>query len=157
MTICHVKRTQSTALEQKRFDLRSLSPALFNLWLLLVWSLNRKLRQGRKALVKLNVSSLSACPKRTSWNSSIFQALKVHCALRCLLKILPFTSLFLITYPVSRGHRRPSCNVEIHSLFVLLRIHCYGSFAGNLKPVRFLEWEVPWSWNAVLAYAGNTG
>ena len=36
LTICHVKLTQSTALEQKRFDLRSLSPALRNLWLLLV-------------------------------------------------------------------------------------------------------------------------
>ena len=36
LTICHVKLTQSTSLEQKRFDLRSLSPALRNLWLLLV-------------------------------------------------------------------------------------------------------------------------
>ena len=35
-TICHVKLTQRTALEQKRFDLPSLSPALRNLWLLLV-------------------------------------------------------------------------------------------------------------------------
>ena len=34
--ISHVKLTQSTALEQKHFDLRSLSPALRNLWLLLV-------------------------------------------------------------------------------------------------------------------------
>ena len=31
LTICHVKLTQSTALKQKRFDLRSLSPALRNL------------------------------------------------------------------------------------------------------------------------------
>ena len=36
LTICHVKRTQSTALEQ---NLRSLSPALHNLWLLLVITL----------------------------------------------------------------------------------------------------------------------
>ena len=36
LTICHVKLTQSTALEQKRFDLRALSPALCNLWLSLV-------------------------------------------------------------------------------------------------------------------------
>ena len=36
LTICHVKLKQSTAQEQKRFDLRSLSPALRNLWLLLV-------------------------------------------------------------------------------------------------------------------------
>ena len=35
--IYHVKLSQSTALEQKRFDIRSLSPALRNLWLLLVW------------------------------------------------------------------------------------------------------------------------
>ena len=35
LTICHVKLTQSTSLEQKRFDLRSLSPALRTLWLLL--------------------------------------------------------------------------------------------------------------------------
>ena len=39
LTICHVKRSQRTALEQKRFDLRSLSPALRNLWLLLVITL----------------------------------------------------------------------------------------------------------------------
>ena len=36
LTICHVKLTQSTTMEQKRFDLWSLSPALRNLWLLLV-------------------------------------------------------------------------------------------------------------------------
>ena len=36
LTICYVKLTQSTVLEQKRLDLRSLSPALPNLWLLLV-------------------------------------------------------------------------------------------------------------------------
>ena len=36
VTFCHTKLTQITALEQKHFDLRSLSPALRNLWLLLV-------------------------------------------------------------------------------------------------------------------------
>ena len=36
LTACYVKLTQSTALEQKRFDLRSLSPALRNLCLLRV-------------------------------------------------------------------------------------------------------------------------
>ena len=36
LTTCHVKLTQSTALEQKRFDVLSLSPALDNLWLLLI-------------------------------------------------------------------------------------------------------------------------
>ena len=36
LTICHEKLTQSIAMEQKCFDLRSLSPALSNLWLLLV-------------------------------------------------------------------------------------------------------------------------
>ena len=36
LTICHQKLTQSIAMEQKCFDLRSLSPALSNLWLLLV-------------------------------------------------------------------------------------------------------------------------
>ena len=37
-TICHVKLAQSTTMEQKRFDIRSLSTALRirNLWLLLV-------------------------------------------------------------------------------------------------------------------------
>ena len=36
LTICHVKLMQSTVLEQKRFGLRSLSPAFRNLWLLKV-------------------------------------------------------------------------------------------------------------------------
>ena len=36
VSICHVKLMQSTALEQNRFDLQSLSPALRKLWLLLV-------------------------------------------------------------------------------------------------------------------------
>ena len=36
LTNCHMKLTQSTVIEQKRFDLLSLSPALCNLWLLLV-------------------------------------------------------------------------------------------------------------------------
>ena len=37
LIIYHVKVKQSTAFEQKRFDLRSLSPILRNLWLLLVY------------------------------------------------------------------------------------------------------------------------
>ena len=36
LSLFHVKHTQSTAMEQKPFDLRSLSSALRNLWLLLV-------------------------------------------------------------------------------------------------------------------------
>ena len=36
----------STAIEKKRFDLRSLSPALRNLWLLLVISINREGERG---------------------------------------------------------------------------------------------------------------
>ena len=36
LTVCHVKLTQNTALQQKCFDLQLLSPALPNLWLLLV-------------------------------------------------------------------------------------------------------------------------
>ena len=36
LTNCHVKLAQSTALEQKRLDLWSVSPAFPNLWLLLV-------------------------------------------------------------------------------------------------------------------------
>ena len=36
LTIHHVKLVQSTVLEQKHFDLQSLSTALHNLWLLLV-------------------------------------------------------------------------------------------------------------------------
>ena len=36
LAMCHVKLTQSTALERKRFDRPSLSSALRNLWLLLV-------------------------------------------------------------------------------------------------------------------------
>ena len=37
VTICYLKLSQSTALEQKRFELRLLSPAFHNLWLLLVY------------------------------------------------------------------------------------------------------------------------
>ena len=36
LTICQVQLVQSTALEPKPFDLRSLSPALRNVWLFLV-------------------------------------------------------------------------------------------------------------------------
>ena len=36
LTMCHVKLTQIIAMEQNRFDLRSLLPTLPNLWLLLV-------------------------------------------------------------------------------------------------------------------------
>ena len=39
LTIFNVKLTQSTSLEQKRFDLRSLSAALRNLWLFLVFAI----------------------------------------------------------------------------------------------------------------------
>ena len=37
LTICHVKLMRSTAMEQKRWYLRSLSPTLPKLWLLLVY------------------------------------------------------------------------------------------------------------------------
>ena len=37
LTFYHVKLAQSTALEQKHFGLQPLSPALHNLWLLLVY------------------------------------------------------------------------------------------------------------------------
>ena len=40
LTICHMKLMQSTGLEEKHFDLRSLSPTLRNLWLLLVININ---------------------------------------------------------------------------------------------------------------------
>ena len=41
LTICYVKLMQSTALEQKCFDLQSLLPALRNgLWLLLVYQVH---------------------------------------------------------------------------------------------------------------------
>ena len=33
LTVCHVKLTQSTIMEQEHFDLSSLSPTLHNLWL----------------------------------------------------------------------------------------------------------------------------
>ena len=36
LTIYHVNSAESTALEQERFDLRSLSPALRNHWLVLM-------------------------------------------------------------------------------------------------------------------------
>ena len=35
LSICHVKPTQSTAMEQKHLNLLSMSPTLANLWLLL--------------------------------------------------------------------------------------------------------------------------
>ena len=43
LIIYHAKLAQSTALQKKRFDLRSLSPALHNLWLLLVLAIQLKL------------------------------------------------------------------------------------------------------------------
>ena len=52
LTICHVKRKQST-FEQKPFDLRSLSPALLNLWLSLEYILTYY-------LFHINICSLSA-------------------------------------------------------------------------------------------------
>ena len=40
LTICHMKLMQSIGLEEKHFDLWSLSPTLCNLWLLLVIYIN---------------------------------------------------------------------------------------------------------------------
>ena len=40
LTICYMKLTQSRAMEQNCFDLRSLSLSLLDLWLLLVLNLN---------------------------------------------------------------------------------------------------------------------
>ena len=40
-----MKRTQSAALEKELFDLRSLSPALCNLWVLLVISIRNRLTE----------------------------------------------------------------------------------------------------------------
>ena len=48
LTVCHVKLTQNTALQQKCFDLQSLSPALPNLWLLLVINMIFRLSKVRR-------------------------------------------------------------------------------------------------------------
>ena len=47
LTICHVKPRRSTASEQKRLDLRPLSPALRNLWLLLFTSPSTPIGRSR--------------------------------------------------------------------------------------------------------------
>ena len=54
LTISHVKRRQSTAMEQKRFDLRSLSPALGTLWLLLAYLVieEAELSQAKNFLIR---------------------------------------------------------------------------------------------------------
>ena len=52
---CRVKLTQSTALEQKRLDLRSLSPAIPNLWLLLVKIFDNFVKRYRDKVVKHRV------------------------------------------------------------------------------------------------------
>ena len=53
LTIWHVKPTQSTALEQERFDVRSLSPAFHNLWLILVClkSLIKDTNRKKKSII----------------------------------------------------------------------------------------------------------
>ena len=48
LTVYHVKLTQNTALQQKCFDLQSLSPALPNLWLLLVINMIFRLSKVRR-------------------------------------------------------------------------------------------------------------
>ena len=48
LTVCHVKLTQNTALQQKCFHLQSLSPALPNLWLLLVINMIFRLSKVRR-------------------------------------------------------------------------------------------------------------
>ena len=58
LTICHVKLTQSTALEQKRFDLRLLSPALRNLWLL--GSLSNSVFERRTSTGSIRFASLGS-------------------------------------------------------------------------------------------------
>ena len=63
LTIYHVKFTESTALEQKRLDLWSLSSALPNLWLLLVIS----------NLTSVSVCGDSWCPLKWSPKRSIFK------------------------------------------------------------------------------------
>ena len=83
LTNCHMKRTQSTAIEQKRFDLRSLSPALCNLCLLLVilcFSLptchEKKLRPLGQPLYTLSVFLSTGSSRRVvaDWESSFGQA-----------------------------------------------------------------------------------
>ena len=53
LTICHVKLTQSRLLEQKRFDLQSLLPTLWNLCLLLVmFNYYSQARMGSKSIAR---------------------------------------------------------------------------------------------------------
>ena len=83
LTNCHLKLTQSTAKEQKRFDLRSLSPALCNLLLLLLilfFSLptchEKKLRPLGQPLYTLPVFRSTGSSRRlvVDWESSFGQA-----------------------------------------------------------------------------------
>ena len=83
LTNCHMKLTQNTATEQKRFDLWSLSPVLCNLWLLLVilcFSLptchEKKLRLLGQPLYTLPVFPSTGSSRRVvaDWESSFGQA-----------------------------------------------------------------------------------
>ena len=60
LTICHVKLTRSTVMGQKGFDLRYLSPALCNLWLLLVFLITWMYLQRRGYLHTIMFGKLSA-------------------------------------------------------------------------------------------------
>ena len=58
LTICHLS-LQSTALEQKRFDLESLLPVLPNLWLLLVLTLIKVINGCCRNLVESVICTCS--------------------------------------------------------------------------------------------------
>ena len=67
LTICHVNITQSTALEQKSFNLRSLSPALCNLpW----WKSLQNLCWSAKILQRPSKTRIFKRSLKISWGSS---------------------------------------------------------------------------------------
>ena len=83
LTNCHIKLTQSTAKERKRFDLKSLSPALCNLWVVtsntLFFTSNlswKKLRPLGQPLYTLPVFRSTGSSRRVvaDWKSSFGQA-----------------------------------------------------------------------------------
>ena len=96
LTIYHVKLKQSTAIEEKYFDLRSLSPALPNLWLLLVDSL--KMRSWReKMLMNHNEKKILLLGQTFCFREKIFSIWP---------SLVPRISLLLVPRTPGHGKKR---------------------------------------------------
>ena len=146
LTICHLKLTQITALEQKRLDLRSLSPVLRNLWLLLVYIRRFSVYLSYFFILLfllylvLNTHFINCIICKYAIQSSGYKVLVIYRSiylLSCIVKLYSKNVFKRLTYRLSCSNCQ---NCKLNVTFTLALAIKGGWQIKEREPFQFWEW-----------------